>query len=74
MTKYDHGAGDPRVGGRLGDPDEGDWLKDFRDAPQSNHRDAITRVVLFRSRARGDWNEARHQDGPPGPASGERER
>ena len=55
------------------DPDEGDWLKDFRDAPQSNHRDAITRVVLFGSRARSDWTRRVIKTGHRA-ASGERVR
>ena len=39
------------------EPDEREWLKDFRDARQTRYADAITRAVLFGSRARGDWNE-----------------
>ena len=39
------------------EPDEREWLKDFRDALQTKYADAITRAVLFGSRARGDWNE-----------------
>ena len=39
------------------EPDEREWLKDFRDALQTRYADAITRAVLFGSRARGDWNE-----------------
>ena len=39
------------------EPDEREWLKDFRDALQATYADAITRAVLFGSRARGDWDE-----------------
>ena len=39
------------------EPDEREWLTEFRDALQTNYRDATMRVVLFGSRARGDWNE-----------------
>ena len=39
------------------EPDEREWLKDFRDALQTRYADAITRAVLIGSRARGDWNE-----------------
>lgn len=39
------------------DPDERDWLTDFRDALQTKYRGAVMRALLFGSRARGDWNE-----------------
>ena len=38
-------------------PDEQRWLKRFRDTVATKHADAVKDIVLFGSKARGDWNE-----------------
>ena len=37
--------------------DEQKWLAGFREAVDDKYRQATVRMVLFGSRARGDWNE-----------------
>ena len=39
------------------DADEQKWLGDFRKAVKAKYRETTRRMVLFGSRARGDWNE-----------------
>ena len=39
------------------DADDQKWLADFLKAVEEKYQDTTTRMVLFGSRARGDWNE-----------------
>ena len=38
-------------------PEERAWLKELRDAIQEQYQDAVRRVLLFGSKARGDWHD-----------------
>ncbi len=38
-------------------PDEQQWLEELRDTILAQYQDAVQRVVLFGSKARGDWHE-----------------
>ena len=39
------------------DPDERSWLEAFRTAIKSKHADAVKDIVIYGSKARGDWHE-----------------
>ena len=36
-------------------PDEQRWLEQFREALAANYAEAVTKALLFGSKARGDW-------------------
>ena len=38
-------------------PDDRKWLEELRGAIREHYQDAVQRVVLFGSKARGDWHE-----------------
>ena len=38
-------------------PDDRKWLTEFRKAMRAKYAKVVSRVVLFGSKARGDWNE-----------------
>ena len=38
-------------------PDDRKWLREFRNNMQARYANTVSRIVLFGSRARGDWNE-----------------
>ena len=38
-------------------PEERQWLDELRDTILAQYQDAVQRVVLFGSKARGDWHE-----------------
>ena len=46
-----------RRSGPKWDADDQKWLADFLKAVEEKYRDTTMRMVLFGSRARGDWNE-----------------
>ena len=37
--------------------DERQWLEDFHNAMRSEYQDSVKEMVLFGSKARGDWND-----------------
>ena len=38
-------------------PEERAWLKELRNAIQEQYQDTVRRVLLFGSKARGDWHD-----------------
>ena len=51
------------------EPDDRKWLTKFRKVMRARYANAVTRIVLLGSKARGDWNddsEHRHTGHRPG--------